>query len=602
MRHLGILWIAALVVALPFLLREPAEELAWREGDPVLFVISPHNEAIRREFGRAFSAWHAERYGPPVKVEWLAVGGTSEIARYLNAQFVSAARAWWRAPGRPWPPGAAEALHDRRFDPRRPPEVPREEGETGAAHEARRAAAAQTWEELAALHTAFRATDDPAAFTARIDVFFGGGQYDHAKAFGQGLTVPPWPPGDPPAGLLAAEDGTPLLPEAVGGETWRGPGYFGAAVSTFGICYNPDRLRDLGVPHPPAAWADLAAPAYLGQLGVADPTKSGSIAKAFEMIVHQQCGNAVARAGFAAADVERFEAAFAAARLPPGELPAGVPPAYQEAVERGWIDGLNLIRLIGANARYFTDGASQVPIDVSAGRAAAGLAIDFYARYQAECSRAPDGSERMYYVTPPGGSSVSADPVSLLRGAEHRELGVRFLRFVLGEEGQRLWTYRPGEPGGPHTFALRRLPIRRDFYPSEDPAMQARHEEHARHAADPLGAPDVNPYALAARFTYRPRWTAAHFGIHRDIVKAMCLDAFEELRAAWAAIILRGGPGANPEAMAALLALPGGDDALTWRTALQIPRERDRLAYLRDWTRYFRAQYRRAEALASGGR
>jgi ABC-type Fe3+ transport system substrate-binding protein len=33
----------------------------------------------------------------------------------------------------------------------------------------------------------------------------------------------------------------------------------------------------------------------------------------------------------------------------------------------------------------------------------------------------------MHYVTPAGGSSVSCDPIGLVRGAPHRELAVRFI-------------------------------------------------------------------------------------------------------------------------------------------------------------------------------
>ena len=36
---------------------------------------------------------------------------------------------------------------------------------------------------------------------------------------------------------------------------------------------------------------------------------------------------------------------------------------YQAAVERGWEEGIHLLRIIGANARYFTDGASKVALD-----------------------------------------------------------------------------------------------------------------------------------------------------------------------------------------------------------------------------------------------
>ena len=603
-RNLSILAAAALVLALPFVLRScaggerraAADSAPASAARPVLTLVTPHNEAIRDEFGRAFSAWHARKYGVPVEVRWIAIGGTTEIARYLEGQYVSAARAWWRRRGHPWPAGAGEVLLNGRFDTAHPPGVERQAGEGDAALARRTEEAKARWAQCCELHRTFRATDDPAAFTSRLDLFFGGGQYDHQRTFNEGLSVPPWPPERAPAGLFAAADGTVLMPESTSGEIWRTPVYFANALSTFGLCYNLDRIRELGVPVP-AQWADLAAPAYFRTLGLADPTKSGSIAKAFEMIVHQQCGAAVRRAGFDDAAVERFERAIAAAKRPPGEMPEGVPAAYQAAVEQGWLEGVRLIRRIGANARYFSDSSSKVPVDVSAGQAAAGLAIDFYARFQAQSSRGPDGRERMGYVTPAGGSSVTADPISLLRGAEHRALAVRFIEFVLGEEGQRLWTYRPGTPGGPVRFALRRLPVRRDFYPSENPAVQAAHERHRANAADDLASPQVDPYAQAKTFVYRPRWTGGHFGLLRDLVKAMCLDSLEELQAAQAAIVAHGGPERQPEAMAQLDRMPAQPRPLDWGSALELSAKGDRLEYLRDWTMFFRESYRRAASL-----
>jgi iron(III) transport system substrate-binding protein len=195
-----------------------------------------------------------------------------------------------------------------------------------------------------------------------------------------------------------------------------------------------------------------------------------------------------------------------------------------------------------------------------------------------------------------GGSSVSADPISLLRGAEHRELAVRFIEFVL-TDGQKLWNYRPGAPGGPRKYALRRLPIRRDFYPSDDPVVDAAYKSHSVYTVDVLGDPDVNPYALAAQFTYQPRWTAGHFGILRDLVRAMCLDSGEELCAAWRAISENGGPAAQPEAMAALERLPTQPPELTWLAALEVPRKFQPLDYMRAWTVFFRGSYREAGAL-----
>ncbi len=549
-----------LVMALPFLLRPSPVAGSWRPGDPVLVAISPHNEAIRQEFAEAFSLWHEREFGRPVRVDWRVLGGTTEISRYLASEMQASFRAWWIRRGGDWPRGGAEAATAERF---------RGEGVEPVLQE---------------LRQALRGIDDPAAFGTGIDLFFGGGEYDHSRAYRQGLSVSPGF-GEEAERLFRNAEGVEFVPRGLSGEIWRSETFFGTALSTFGIVYNPDRLRDLGIRTPPQAWRDLADPRYRGQVGIADPTKSGSIAKAFEMIIHQQCAEAVREAGFDAEAVARLEQA-------PGEAPQ----AYTDAIARGWVNGLNLVRLIGANARYFTDSASKVPIDVSAGDAAVGLAIDFYARYQAETSRAPDGTERIRYVTPAGGSSVSADPVSLLRGAPHRETAVRFIAFALGEEGQKLWNYRPGSPGGPRRFALRRLPIRRDFYPSLDPAVQAVHERHARYVSDPLGDPSIDPYRLAERFTYTGRWTGAHFGVQRSLVRAMCIDAGEELREAWGAIQRAGGAERNPEAMRALLELPPG---LDWHDAMgRRYGPENQMRVMREWILFFRGQYREARRRA----
>ena len=55
------------------------------EGDLTLVVISPHNENIKREFERAFSAYHAREFGQTVTIEWRNVGGgTNKILTHLR--------------------------------------------------------------------------------------------------------------------------------------------------------------------------------------------------------------------------------------------------------------------------------------------------------------------------------------------------------------------------------------------------------------------------------------------------------------------------------------------------------------------------------------
>ena len=159
-------------------------------GSDTLVIITAHNEAIRHEFARAFSSWHHERFGAPVKIDWRAIGGTTEIARYLAAEYVNSFRSWWLNQGKDWPQGTSEALVDRRFNTKSAPDGADE-------------AAIARWEVMRDAYLTFRDLDDTTQFTSKIDLFFGGGEYDHSVAFRQGLTVPAWPEGEEPEGLFS---------------------------------------------------------------------------------------------------------------------------------------------------------------------------------------------------------------------------------------------------------------------------------------------------------------------------------------------------------------------------------------------------------------
>ena len=98
------------------------------------------------------------------------------------------------------------------------------------------------------------------------------------------------------------------------------------------------------------------------------------------------------------------------------------------------------VRLIASNAKTFTDASSSVPGIVASGDAGAGMVIDFYGRSQVEAV----GESRMGYLEPAGATAINPDPIALVRGAEHRELAMRFIEFVLSERGQKLWNTRAG--------------------------------------------------------------------------------------------------------------------------------------------------------------
>ena len=534
----GLLLVALAAVLLgPFLL-QPAVSTTGRQ-DRRLVVLTPHPERLRAEFGQAFARHWQERTGESVRIDWRVPGGTSEIAVLLKSEYSAAFQDHWtRVLGRSW--SAEVARHF--LSGKAPPEDP-----------ARRAFLAS-----------------PVGIG--VDLFFGGGAYDFQVQAEAGTLVAEQGAG---TGLRALRERHPTwfsetgIPESVSGEPFRDSAdrWVACCLSSFGMVFNRDVLRRLGVAEDPRRWRDLADPRLAGQLALADPGRSATVTKAFEMLLQQEMQEAMRRrlaGGVAAAAAER------------------------EGVREGWREGLALIQRISANARYYSDSSSKIPLDVARGDAAAGLCIDYYGRSTEEALRREGQSPRVGFVMPEGGSSVSVDPIGLLRGAPDPELATAFMEFVLGDPGQRLWSFRAGAPGGPEHTALRRLAARRDFY---TPANLA-------HMSDA----DERPYEKAKLFTYRAEWTGAAFSTLRFLIRVLCVDAHREQRAAWRALVAAGFP---PGATAVFHSLDrvGYDEATGAISA--VVRSRDKIAetrLARELGEAFRANYRRAEALARAGR
>jgi iron(III) transport system substrate-binding protein len=503
-----------------------------------LVIITPHNEAIRHEFGVGFTRWYREQTGRQVFIDWRVIGGTSEIARFLEGEYTAAFRHHWtRQLGRRWSNEIQGGFHRDRLGDADSPEV----------HEARAA--------FLASHV-----------SCGIDLFFGGGTYDFIRQARTGRLVD--------SGILQrrpewfAED---IIPLEFAGEDYYDPNglWIGTVLSSYGMIYNRDALARVGLHEPPRQWDDLMDPRLIGQVGISDPTKSGSIAKAFENIIQQQMQRrlTVLQAELPDSDADEIE---------------------RRAVEEGWLDGLRLLQLAGANARYFTDTSQKPPIDVAVGNCAVGLCIDFYGRQQVEAVVRRGASDRVGYVAPPGGSVSSVDPIALLRGAPNEEVAKLFIDYVMSMEGQRLWNFRPGTPGGPERFALRRLPVRRDFYVPE----------HRPFQSDPEDA----PYDAEDQLIYRAAWTGRLFREMSLIVRIMCFDTHRELVAAWREIIAAGMPA---EALAVLQDLSAVDYAAANGVVRDTLAARDKVEEVRftnQLGRHFRAQYRRAAEIARASR
>jgi ABC-type Fe3+ transport system substrate-binding protein len=540
-RECMVLGAIALVLLGPFILR-PSDSTTPSRYDRRLVIMTPHHEVIRREFGRAFAREWKQKTGETLYIDW-RVAGTSELRMMVKSDFASAFQYHWkRRLGKTWDDEVGKAF----MSPKAP-----------AGNEA-------------------RAEFMKSNVGIGVDVFFGGGPYDFQALADAGAIVAT----DPATGAglprikekHAAWFGDKALPAKVSGEAFyeKEMRWCGTALSSFGIVFNRDVLRRLGIEKEPEHWSDLTDPKFFGQIALADPSKSSSVTKAFEMLIQEQMHVAIDRL-----------------TKTPGKLRS--PEEIEAAgVREGWMKGLALLQRISANTRYFTDTSTKIPLDVGKGDCAAGMCIDFYGRSTEEDVRKADGTSRVGFIAPVGGTAISVDPIAMMRGAKEPELAQGFMEFVLSDAGQKLWNYRAKVPGGPESVALRRLPVRKDLYTEANRALMMDANEH--------------PFEKAKAFVYHPEWTSGTFNVIAFLMRVMCVDSHHELRDAWKAVA---DGGMNPRALEALhqLQLVNYDAAngelariLASRDKVQEVREARRL------TETFRRNYSDATRFAKNAR
>lgn len=302
-----------------------------------------------------------------------------------------------------------------------------------------------------------------------IDLFFGGGTPPFRALARDGYLVP---------GAVPLPSGIPL---ALGGVRLHSPedGWYGVALSSFGILYNRPLLEEKRLPEP-ASWADLARPEAFGWVACVDPRGSGSAHVIYEIVL------------------QKF----------------------------GWEKGWSLLARMAANARTFTKGASGVLPVVSTGEAAYTVAIDQYAWSLI----ASAGADRIGFTLPPGETVITPDPAAMLKGAPNPEAARRFLEFLLSPSGQRLWVLKPGVPGGPARLSLNRLAVHPSAYERLDPAIAAVGSNPF--LQDPAGGG-------AASFPYSDSLSESRWGLVSDALGLWMVDSHEDARRAWAGLIAR---------------------------------------------------------------
>lgn len=307
-----------------------------------------------------------------------------------------------------------------------------------------------------------------------IDIFFGGGTPPFRALAREGLLVP---------GAISLPPG---LPMALGGIRLQAPeeGWYGTALSSFGILTNLELLKQKGLPEP-EGWSDLARPEVFGWVACIDPRGSGSAHVIYEIVL------------------QKF----------------------------GWERGWRILAGIAANSRVFTKGASGVLPIVSTGEAAYTVAIDQYAwSLIASAGAGTAGPNRIGFLLPVGETVITPDPAAMLKGAPNALTARRFLEFLLSTEGQRLWVLKPGVPGGPARLALNRMAVLPEAYAHVDTATSAV-------GSNPFLAVDSS--GMGGAFAYSDSLTESRWSLVSDALGLWMVDNHDGARAAWESLIAR---------------------------------------------------------------
>ncbi|MBI3760061.1 MAG: extracellular solute-binding protein, partial [Deltaproteobacteria bacterium] len=297
------------------------------------------------------------------------------------------------------------------------------------------------------------------------DVMFGGGISDHQALAEKNLSR-----------AVKFDDAAARIPAEVAGLPTRDKDgkWIATGLSSFGFVFN-DRdaaRRNIAAPK---SWDDLADPRFAGWLGIADPEMSSS---------HRACMVVV---------LEKY----------------------------GWNEGWSrLIRML-ANSRGLVERSAAALQQTRNGIFLASFAVNFDGLE----SQAESGNG-LKYVNPPGATAVTPDAISVLATSRDPEIAELFAKFVLSEDGQRLWIATP-EKGD------ERRPLY--HYPIDPKAYEL--------AADKRCLPD-NPLTADFGLKYDLEKAKRYEALIGPLVEAACGDNHVALQQAWQAVAAAGVPAA----------------------------------------------------------
>lgn len=349
------------------------------------------------------------------------------------------------------------------------------------------------------------------------DIMFGGGLADHGTLRDEKLSR-----------KVDVGDAMADVPETVNGYPTRdAEGYwFATGLSSFGIFYHKAACEARGIA-PPKTWADLAHPRFFEWLAVADPRASGS---------HRECLTFILQ-------------------------------------HEGWEKGWSTIHKILGNVRALSARSGDALQLVESGFALATFAVNFDA-----LPRVNRSGGKLAYIDPAGATTATPDIISALSTGEEQELANAFIKYVLSEEGQLLWSLRSEERTTPGA-TLYHYPLIPSIY-----------ETHA----DKLSI-SLNPFKAAFSLEVDVEQARQQSLALKPLVTAACGDQHIPLQQIWEQLLAMDLPA---EAVTSLTKAPLDEEtALAALPAFSDPESIEYEETLAQWTQLFAEQY---EAVRSG--
>ncbi len=218
-------------------------------------------------------------------------------------------------------------------------------------------------------------------------------------------------------------------------------------------------------------WEDLTNPQLQGWISASDPRASGSALAIYEIILQ----------------------------------------AY------GWEKGWAVLTEMSGNIRNFLSSSAASVVEVGAGDAAYGVAIDQYGQAQV----AYYGKENVTFTLPEGQTVITPDCIAILKNAPHLELAQHFVDFTLSRDGQLLWMAPRGATGGAVKYRINRMSV-----------LPALYDELHN---SPI---TTNPFALHSDFDYSDALSAKRHAILAPLIAAWLIDTHDWLAKAWQAVNL----------------------------------------------------------------